>query len=79
MNVYELFSNVEAYNNGYNDAIEELNTPMDMIVEKYNPSVCPRCHKGFDGIEECNDGYYNRATNLSRCPYCGQKISWDNV
>lgn len=76
MSVSEILSNVEAYNNGYNDAIKELNTPMDMIIEDYSPSVCPRCHNGFDGIEECYDGVYKRATNLSRCPYCGQKIFW---
>lgn len=35
MNVSEILSNVDAYNNGYNDAIKELNMPMDMIIEDY--------------------------------------------
>lgn len=62
---------------GYNQAIKDLNTPMKMITEKWNPSVCPNCKNGFDMIEDCIDGYYQRATNLNRCPYCGQKICWE--
>ena len=65
------------FNLGYNFALKEINTPMRMITKKWNPSECPRCHIDFGDLEECDDGYYNRATNLNRCPYCGQSIEWN--
>ena len=68
-----------AYEIGYKDAIMELNTPIDMITINWNPSECPRCHNSFVDYEPCNDGFYDRATSLERCPYCGQKISWNHL
>ena len=56
----------------------DFNTPMKMIEEKWNPSKCPRCYSDFSEYEECDDGYYNRAVGFERCPYCGQKISWES-
>lgn len=67
----------EDYKKGYVQALNDLNTPKLMIQEKWNPSQCPTCKEYFDGYEPCNDGYYNRANNLKRCPYCGQAIYWD--
>lgn len=65
-----------AYEMGYKDALKEISIPMKMIEENWNPSKCPRCHHSFEEFEPCDDGYYDRATNLERCPYCGQKIFW---
>jgi len=57
--------------------IEKFQVPMYVIQENWNPSECPRCHHNFCDYEECNDGYYTRAESLERCPYCGQKLSWN--
>lgn len=64
------------YKKGYKQAIADLNKPILMITENWDPSKCPRCDKSFYDYEECDDGYYDRATSLERCPYCGQKIVW---
>lgn len=64
------------YNEGYQQALRDINTPMLMIQHDWNPSQCPRCKKDFSEYETCNDGYYHRASNLDRCPYCGQRICW---
>ena len=67
------------YERGYERALEDINRPMCVVAEKWNPSDCPRCGHDFSDYEECDDGYYNRATNLYRCPYCGQKLDWPRV
>jgi len=64
------------YQLGYEQALKDINNPMKMIQEDWESSECPRCHKLFYDYEECNDGYYDRAYSLDRCPYCGQKIEW---
>lgn len=64
------------YRKGYEQAIKDMNTPMQVIQKNWSPSVCPRCEKDFSDMENCNDGYYNRAYGLERCPYCGQKLEW---
>ena len=66
----------EEYKKGYEQALKDINMPRKMITKAWNPSECPRCRKRFYDYETCNDGYYKRAINLTRCPYCGQKIEW---
>lgn len=67
----------EDYKNGYAQALKDINTFKLVIQEKWNPSQCPTCKEYFDEYKPCNDGYYKRAFNLLRCPYCGQAIYWD--
>lgn len=55
---------------------EEMNTPKKTIVKNWTPSKCPNCLKSFSEYEDCDDGYYDRAYNLIRCPYCGQLLDW---
>lgn len=62
---------------GYTAAISVLNTPRKVICDSWNPSMCPRCSHTFEEYEPCHDGYYDRAKSLSRCPYCGQRLDWD--
>ena len=31
----------------------------------------------FFDYEPCDDGYYQRAYSMERCPFCGQKLNWD--
>jgi rubrerythrin len=64
------------YEKGYQQALEDINKPMKPIIEKWQPSECPRCKKDYRDYEPCDDGYYERATSLERCPYCGQKLKW---
>lgn len=64
------------YEKGYTQALLDINKPMAVIQEKYNPSTCPRCKKSYYDYEECDDGYYDRATSLERCPFCGQALDW---
>lgn len=56
---------------------EKINTPRLVIQQQWKPSRCPTCGEYFDDYEDCNDGYYKRAYNLNRCPFCGQKIKWE--
>ena len=44
-------------------------------IEAYCPAYCPTC--GFELSESLGDGYYKYFENLSRCPKCGQAISWE--
>ena len=67
----------DSYIRGYQKALEDINNPMLVIQEKWSPSECPRCRMDFSEFEECDDGYYDRATNRDRCPYCGQKLKWE--
>ena len=60
----------------YQRALDDINKGMEVITENWNPSKCPRCKRSFSDYEPCDDGYYDRATNLERCPYCGQKLDW---
>lgn len=60
----------------YNQAIKDFNTAKMVIVKQWNPSICPTCEHDFGEYEHCYDGFYDRCTNLERCPYCGQKICW---
>lgn len=59
-----------------NDYIKALNTCKKPIMADWESSVCPTCGESFDDYEDCNDGYYDRAYSLERCPYCGQKLEW---
>ena len=68
---------MDDYKRGYEQALKNINTPMSVITENWNPSECPRCGEDFSDYEPCDDGYYDRATHLERCPYCGQKLYWD--
>lgn len=63
------------YECGYAQALIEINLPMKPVVETWEASKCPRCGTSFD--EECDDGYYTRATDLMRCPHCGQVLDWE--
>lgn len=69
----------EDYKKGYIQALNDLNAPKLVIQEKWDPSQCPTCKTYFDDYEPCYDGYYKRANNLYRCPYCGQAIYWDKM
>ena len=64
------------FERGYQKALEEINMPMNVIIPKWNSSKCPRCQKDFSDYEPCNDGYYDRANTMERCPFCGQKLNW---
>lgn len=67
------------YERGYRQALEDINRPMCVVAEKWNPSECPRCEHSFSDYEPCDDGYYIRAITLDRCPFCGQKLDWSVV
>ena len=67
------------YEHGYLRALEDINRPMAVVAEKWNPSSCPRCGESFDEYEPCNDGWYKRAVSLERCPFCGQRLDWEYV
>lgn len=62
------------YDRGYQQALQDINKPRQVIMENWCPSECPRCKGTFD--EDCDDGYYDRAYALERCPHCGQKLKW---
>lgn len=64
------------YQKGYEQALKDINTPVKVIQKDWNPSQCPKCKESYDDYEECDDGYYDRAYGLERCPYCGQKLEW---
>ena len=53
-----------------------LNTSKKVIMKNWSPSKCPTCGENFYDYEPCDDGYYQRAYSLERCPYCGQKLDW---
>lgn len=75
--LYEELDNIQdEYNDLQERILQEINTPRKMITKNWEPSVCPRCNESFSDYEECDDGYYQRAYALQRCPYCGQKIKW---
>lgn len=65
-----------SYEEGYAQALADISTPMVPVCRKWEASECPRCGSSFVEYEECNDGYYRRAYDLGRCPYCGQKLDW---
>lgn len=67
------------YDQGYQQALADISKPMAVIAKNWNPSVCPRCKQSMSDFEPCFDGYYNRATNLDRCPFCGQRLDWSEV
>ena len=68
------------FQRGYAQALADINRPMCVVAEKWNPFECPRCGRlFFDGYENYDDGYYWRARELERCPYCGQKLDWSVV
>jgi len=65
------------FNKGYQQALMDISKPMAVIAKNWNPSICPRCKGSFSDFEPCFDGYYNRATGLDRCPFCGQRLDWE--
>lgn len=67
------------YAMGLRDLEASYNTPKLVIQERWNPSKCPNCEHTFSDFEDCDDGYYDRAYNLTRCPFCGQKLKWDST
>lgn len=64
------------YQKGYEQALKDINKPRKVIIENWEPSICPRCRERFYDYEPCDDGYYQRAYSLERCPFCGQKLKW---
>lgn len=68
---------LESYQQGYSQALADINTPLKAITEDWSPSVCPRCNERYYDYEPCDDGYYTRATSIERCPFCGQKLDWN--
>lgn len=56
------------------------NTPMKIKYEsRYKFSECPNCQHSFDEFEEQYDGIvYQRAYSMTRCPYCGQLLNWED-
>ena len=71
--LYKLLDDIQ---NEYNK-MQEINIPKKVITEDWESSVCPNCKENFSEYEECDDGYYQRAYSLERCPYCGQKLKWE--
>jgi len=67
------------FDKGYQQALVDIGKPMAVIAKNWNPSICPRCKESFSDFEPCFDGYYNRATNLDRCPFCGQRLDWSEA
>ena len=76
---YQFIQNLGSknYKAGYEKAMAEINQPMSVIIDKWESTECPRCGKNFYEYEESNEGHWKRAINLERCPYCGQKITWN--
>ena len=74
-----MLDSLSDFQRGYAQALEDINRPMCVIAEKWNPSECPRCGRSFEGYEDFDNGYYLRAQGLERCPYCGQKLDWSVV
>ena len=70
---------MDEYKREYQRALEDINMPMAVVADRWKPSACPMCNESFADYEQCNDGYYKRAVNLYRCPFCGQKLDWDVV
>lgn len=64
---------------GYQQALHDISHPMAVIARQWNPSMCPRRKESLADFEPCFDGYYHRATSLDRCPFCGQKLDWENI
>lgn len=58
------------------EAIKALDTnvPKEVIIKPWESSQCPNCKEHFK--EDCDDGYYTRATTMERCPYCQQRLKW---
>lgn len=54
------------YQKGYEQVLKDINIPRKVIQGK----------ESYYDYEECDDGYYDRAYSLERCPYCGQKLEW---
>ena len=75
----KVIDSMDAYKRGYQRALEDINMPMAVVADRWKPSACPRCNESFADYEQCDDGYYKRAVNLYRCPFCGQKLDWDVV
>lgn len=67
------------FENGYSQALKDINQPMHVVTEDWNPSECPRCGESFAEFEPCDDGYYDRSESLERCPCCGQRLCWDRT
>ena len=65
------------FDKGYQQALTDISKPIMVIAKNWNPSMCPRCKESFSEFEPCFDGYYNRATSLDRCPFCGQRLDWE--
>ena len=68
---------MDDYKRGYEQALKDINMPMSVIMKNWNTSECPRCGEVFSDYKPCDDGYYDRAAYLERCPYCGQKLYWE--
>ena len=68
-----------AYDQGYSQAIKDLNTPRSVVIPgQYDHTICPQCGKDFSSVEDNFDGVPDRATGMLRCPYCGQRLDWEN-
>lgn len=67
-----------SFQTGYAKAVDEINHPCLVIQREWHPSECPRCGEDFSEFEPCDDGYYQRCVSMTRCPYCGQKLKWEN-
>ena len=63
------------YKRGYEQALKDINIPMNVIAEGWSYSRCPRCGRDYSEYEYY---YYDRADELERCPYCGQRLCWYN-
>ncbi len=65
----------DGYEEGFKYALKRINEPINVIIEDWEPSMCPRCKTYNSFNETASDGYYNRAYS-ERCPHCGQKLKW---
>ena len=62
------------YAKGYEQAMRDINKPVYVKYEKYEPGYCPKCGESFWEYEKCVDGQWFRNLKMTRCPECGQKI-----
>ncbi len=65
----------DGYENGYKQAIKEINTPMQGIRSD-SDAQCPRCKHYLVEVTEVNGGFRLREALTERCRFCGQKLKW---
>ncbi len=65
----------EGYENGYKQAIKDINTPM-LGIRVGGEAQCPRCEHYLVEVEQRTDYWRLKESLVARCPYCGQRLKW---